>query len=209
MEFASGWLLDEDSKRSPNHGGALVLPKFIVAHWTGGPTLEGAVSWLTNPVAKASAHVVIGRDGKLVQLVSADVIAWHAGESSWKVKKKTYAGLNRYSFGIEFVNLGRLRRTEAGTFVSSTGRTVDPADVVKSEDGRYYQRYPEAQVDKGVELMFAVKKYFPSIEDVIGHHDIAPTRKLDPGPEFPFSYFRGKLFGRQDPEDVGVKRELV
>lgn len=187
-------------KESPNHGGALSEPKFIVAHWTGGPTLDGAVNWLTNPAAKASAHFVVGRDGKTSQLVLANVVAWHAGASTWKVKKKTYVGLNKYAFGIEFVNLGRLKKNEAGKFISSTGRIVEAAEVIQSDvDGKYYHVYPEAQLTAGEDLMVALKAYAPSIEDVIGHHDIAPERKLDPGPEFPFEHFRAKLFGRHDP----------
>jgi N-acetylmuramoyl-L-alanine amidase len=189
-------------KTSPNHGGPLTEPKFIVAHWTGGTTLEGAASWLSNPAARASAHIIIGRDGKLAQLVPANVVAWHAGTSRWEVKttkKKStvYVGLNKYSFGIEFVNLGRLKKTEAGKFVSSTGRIVDPAEVIQSDvDGKYYQAYTEAQISTGDSVMVALKSYAPSIEDVIGHHDIAPERKLDPGPEFPFAHYRALLLGR-------------
>jgi N-acetylmuramoyl-L-alanine amidase len=198
-------------KESPNRSGNFHdPPRFIVAHWTGGIRMEGAVSWLTTPQAKASAHFVVGRDGKLVQLVSVNEIAWHAGPSRWEVRtiddaKKVYEKLNRYAIGIEFVNLGMLKKTEAGTFISSTGHLVDPAEVIKAEnqtdevyEGRYFQTYTPEQIDTGDEIVSALKEYFPSIEDVIGHHDIAPKRKLDPGPLFPFNHYRARLQGRAE-----------
>jgi N-acetyl-anhydromuramyl-L-alanine amidase AmpD len=68
--------------------------------------------------------------------------------------------------------------------------------VLSDVDGKYYHTYPEAQILAGDSLMTALKSYAPSIEDVIGHHDIAPERKLDPGPEFPFAHYRALLLGR-------------
>ncbi|WP_249152025.1 N-acetylmuramoyl-L-alanine amidase [Bradyrhizobium liaoningense] len=70
--------------KSPNHGGAL-KPRFIVIHDTAsGLKDDGDISWLTNPAAKVSAHVVVSRQGKITQLVPFNVVAWHAGHSQWK-----------------------------------------------------------------------------------------------------------------------------
>ncbi len=68
--------------RSPNVGGTLD-PKYLVMHYTAGQTAEGAVSWLTNKISKASAHLVVGRDGEVTQLVRFNRIAMHCGPSHW------------------------------------------------------------------------------------------------------------------------------
>jgi N-acetylmuramoyl-L-alanine amidase len=88
-----------DFKNSPNISGKFKtgLLDTIVIHYTAGSSRESSVSTLINPGSKASAHLVIGRDGKITQLVPFDTIAWHAGNSSYKGR----VGLNSYSIGIE------------------------------------------------------------------------------------------------------------
>lgn len=68
---------------TPNMGGK-VQPLYLIMHYTAGPTAEGAISWLANPAAKASAHLVIDRDGTVTQMVGFDRVAWHAGKSRWQ-----------------------------------------------------------------------------------------------------------------------------
>lgn len=96
----------------------------IILHYTAGVSAQSSPRYLACPDVKASAHLVIGRLGKIIQLVSFDVEAWHAGQSS-------YAGrtcLNRFSIGIELDNLGRLAWT-AGRFVAECGREVELEQV--------------------------------------------------------------------------------
>src|SRR5215212_7915344 len=83
---------------SPNQS-AGIQPLYLIMHYTAGPTLDGAVSWLAQSEAQASAHLVIGRDGKVVQMVPFNKRAWHAGKSSWG----NLDGMNQYSLGIELV----------------------------------------------------------------------------------------------------------
>src|SRR5687767_14113752 len=92
--------------RSPNHGSKFPasLPDTVVIHYTAGTTLRGAVSTLCHAASKASAHLVIDRDGSIVQLVALDTIAWHAGAS----RHLSRSGLNQFSIGIELVNAGKL-----------------------------------------------------------------------------------------------------
>ena len=188
--------------------------RIIVAHWTGGHSANGAMAWLSNPAAKASAHFVVGRSGELGQLVSVKDIAWHAGESSWSKsawpevphvpsasQANVITGINKYSIGIEFVNLGKLKKNEAGKFISSTGKEVDSSQVVHGDDGKYYQSYTNDQIETGLALMMAIKAFYPDVVELIGHSDIAPTRKTDPGPEFPFAFYRARLFGRHDGDE--------
>lgn len=181
---------------------------FILAHWTGGSTLDSAKTWLSNPVAKASAHFIVGRDGAICQLVDTHTMAWHAGQSSYKALGNglTYEKINRFSIGIEFVNLGKLKRTQASTYRSDSGRVVPPDDVIAVHNGDvssdYYQAFPHDQIAAGVELMAAILEAFPSVVELIGHRDVAPERKIDPGPIFPMDYCRAKLFGRHTGEVV-------
>ena len=181
--------------------------RFVMAHWTGGSSFDSAMNWLSSEKAKASAHFVLGRDGKVGQLVSVESISWHAGTSSYSCvhpvmnEALEFTKLNRHSIGLEFVNLGRLKKTEAGTFLSSTGRVVPATEVVLADDNRYYQAYTNEQLASGLELMLALKERFPKMFDVIGHSDVAPERKIDPGPEFPFGYFRSKVFGVRGDDD--------
>ena len=59
-------------------------PDTLIVHYTGGRSLASSVSWLTNPASRASAHVVIGKNGDIVQIVAFDTVAWHAGKSEWE-----------------------------------------------------------------------------------------------------------------------------
>lgn len=91
---------------SPNIGGR-IEPTLIVLHDTASPLAsDGSISWLCNPQSKVSAHFVVGRDGRVTQLVPCDRAAWHAGQSSWCGR----ANCNGYAIGIEIVNPGKLTR---------------------------------------------------------------------------------------------------
>ena len=80
-------------------------PDMIVLHYTAGVSAASSADYLVRPEVKASAHLVIGRDGRIFQLVPFHVEAWHAGRSRYTGRE----GLNRFSIGIELDNLGRLQ----------------------------------------------------------------------------------------------------
>lgn len=181
---------------SPNRGGRLE-PEYLVMHYTAGRSLEESVDWLTNRQSRASAHVVIGRDGTIVQLVSFDTIAWHAGASSWEGR----TGLNRWSIGIELDNAGKLFR-HGTRWRAWFGDVYDPADVLdathKNESTPAgWHIYSPVQIAAALELSsLLVARY--GLLDVVGHDDISPGRKVDPGPAFPMASFRARIFGRQE-----------
>ncbi len=173
-----------------NQGGPLPADnvRFVVVHYTGGDSAASAVSWFQSPRSKVSAHVVIGRDGKCLFPVSYGRVAWHAGRSQWK----DYTGLNRWSIGIELVNYGPLIQ-QGSKFVPAgvvTKKSVPLSDVHIGyhKNGispyRHWQRYTPEQLKSLHTVLKDIKSMFPSVEDVLGHDDIAPNRKLDPGPAF-------------------------
>lgn len=193
--------------RSPNCGGALT-PSCLVVHYTAGRSADSASAWLCNPLAKASAHLVIGKDGKVIQLVPFNVVAWHAGESSWRnARGETLVGLNRHSIGIELDNPGRVVRQGGKWRSLSLGTMYTDSQVVEAthkheSNPSGWVVYPAAQLETARELSALLVQHY-SLKDVLGHEDIAPSRKADPGPAFPMASFRGQIFGRQvdDPPD--------
>ena len=131
-----------------------------------------------SPDVNASAHLVIGREGKIIQLVPFDTEAWHAGRS-WYAGR---SGLNRYSIGIELDNLGLLRWRE-GLFIAECGRIVPAEEVYTHDSGgklTYWHRYTRVQVQTLMKVCEVLEEYYP-IKDVVGHSAIT-TRKVDPGP---------------------------
>lgn len=175
----------------------------IVLHYTAGRSFEQSVAWLRNPKAKASPHFVSGEDAQVAQLVPLDRVAWHAGESEWQDGDRKLAGLNDYSIGIELDNPGMLTktadgwRTYFGRFVPNERVVIDDHKNAPGKE-RGWCSYPEAQFDACYELCEALIDAFPTIRMVLGHDDIAPGRKWDPGPGFPMERLRSMLFGRGD-----------
>lgn len=156
----------------------LVRPDMIVLHYTAGVGGMSSAIYLTRPDVNASAHVVIGRDGQLIQLVPFNIEAWHAGRSCYEGR----SGLNRYSVGIELDNLGKLRLT-GGMFIAECGRVVPPEQVYTDcADGKltYWHRYTNEQVRVLREVCLLLEECYP-IRHVVAHSAITP-RKLDPGP---------------------------
>jgi N-acetylmuramoyl-L-alanine amidase len=180
--------------RSPNIGGQLE-PKYLVIHYTAGQSAEAAVSWLTDRKNKVSAHIVIARDGSITQLVPFNRIAYHAGVSSWDGLQ----GLNNYSIGIELDNAGRLKRV-GDKWRAWFDREYSNDEVMEAvhKHGTVpygWHLYTQAQIESALELGAALFERYDLI-DVMGHDDIAPRRKWDPGPAFPMHSFRSRLLGR-------------
>lgn len=185
-------------KQSPNHGGPLNA-SVLVIHYTAGHDADNSINWLCNPVAKASAHLVIGADGSLTQLVPFNQVAWHAGVSRWNDRER----LNDWSIGIELDNPGFLTRT-GNVWRTRLGRVVPDDEVLiaaHKHGGRElgWKIFPEAQLAALEAVASALFEAYP-LKEVVGHDDIAPRRKRDPGPAFPMSHFRSRLLGRNDDE---------
>ncbi len=178
-----------------NMGGTLD-PKYLIMHYTAGLTLSGAVTWFTNPDAKASAHITIGRDGEIVQQVPFNRIAWHAGKSQWN----SLAGMNGYAIGIELVNAGKLSRRGDGTWVNWADNIIPDSEVIVATHKNETQSagwhiFPKIQLDVAVDVANALNQHY-GFYDLLGHEDVSPNRKVDPGPAFPMISFEAKVMGR-------------
>lgn len=191
----------------PSHTGGNFArtPKVIVMHFTFGGSGRSSADWFRDPnnQGKSSAHVVIDRDGTVLQCVSFEVIAHHAGRSEWKGT----VGMNSHSFGIELANWGNLKRGANG-WVSWTGvQIADPEMAVHKNgnpDGSVtpigWERYREAQIEAAEGVAKAIiAKY--GCDEIIGHDDISRGRKWDPGPAFDMGSFRARVL--EDMADDG------
>jgi len=182
--------------RSVNIGGRLRSHSFIVVHYTEGQSAAAAIEWLTIPKSQVSSHIVIARDGTITQLVPFDTIAWHAGESYWKGMRY----LNYYSIGIELDNAGRMTRN-GNSWRASFRKDYPDSEVVQAIhkfDRKPYgwHNYPAAQVQAVIDLCkLLVTQY--EMKEIVGHDDIRPKAKWDPGPAFPLEYVRVQVFGPQ------------
>jgi len=189
---------------TPNKGGELT-PRYLVMHYTAGKSAKSSINWLTNPDSKASAHIVLGRDGSICQLAPFNVKTWHAGVSHWD----GLSGMNGYSIGIEMDNAGPLKKV-GDTYHAWFGTQYAENDVVYAKhrldsEPRWWHTYTEVQIQKALELVQLLVRHY-DLKDVIGHEDIAPDRKRDPGPAFPLENVRASVLGREaeEPERYAV-----
>ena len=134
------------------------LIKSVVIHYTGMQSERESIKRLCNPRSKVSSHYLINRRGKILRLVQDRHVAWHAGKSCWGRHKN----LNENSIGIELVNKGH----QIG-----------------------YTSFNNKQISSLIKLCNKlIKKYKIKKKNIIGHSDIAPLRKIDPGEKFPWKY---------------------
>lgn len=171
------------ARPSPNFG---ARPKgnisALVLHYTGMKSAQEALARLCDPLSEVSAHYFITEAGEITELVDPNKRAWHAGISSWRGR----SNVNDFSIGIELVNPGH-----------DYGYRPFPDDQIRALLwllGILYERYPLQQ------------------KDIIGHSDIAPGRKCDPGELFPWHKLAGAGFGlwynshnRRDLDDISIK----
>lgn len=142
---------------SPNFDARTLPITMIVLHYTGMRSAEEAIERLTNAEAKVSSHYLVAEDGQVMRLVDEENRAWHAGRSRWR----EIDDINSASVGVEIVNPGH----EFG-----------------------YRPFPEAQIEALIPLVADIKdRYAITRGNIVGHSDIAPARKQDPGELFPWA----------------------
>lgn len=185
-------------QQSPNHNGA-ITPKFLVFHYT---ACDAAAATNVFLHGKVSAHLLVDRDGSVTQFVPLNLRAWHAGESQWG----TRTDLNTHSIGIEVVNYGYLLKTANGNYQTAEAKiAIQLADVIETRHRlahwpwQYWHAYSAEQIETCRELAELLVSAY-ALEDVLGHDDIAPSRKADPGPAFPMQRLRGLALGRDSDQ---------
>lgn len=182
----------EGIERMPIPGGAVMaIRRFLVIHFTAGATGLSSISWWRKINKGICAHFVIERDGTIYQCRPCNRTCGHAGSSRWTDPNTgiTYYGLNSCSIGIELANGGDAYPEKFSKLVPTVASHKNGGDTKR------WETYPQAQLEACTALSkVLVARY--NLDDVVGHEDIAPRRKVDPGPAFPMLKLR---------EDCGFK----
>jgi N-acetylmuramoyl-L-alanine amidase len=167
--------------------------EYLVIHYTTGTKPQQTIGWFKNPAAKASAHLLLTREGEFYQFVPFDTVGWHAGFSQWANRKS----LNGYSIGIEVDNAGAMKK-QNGVY-KRQNRIFTPDEVIETNhkleySTRGWEKYPAAQMAALVEVGKLLKATYNFI-DVVGHDDISLSGKTDPGPAFDMTAYRNEVMG--------------
>lgn len=160
---------------TPNFNERALPISMVVMHYTQMKPIESALAFMTDPVAAVSAHYLISEEGVVTQLVPEEKRAWHAGEAYWRGIKD----VNSASIGIELDHPGH----KGG-----------------------YREFADAQIDALIPLAARIiKKYDIARSNVVGHSDVAPARKEDPGELFPWDRLAeyGLCLPKPDRLDLG------
>ncbi len=181
MSFLANSLLVGETRESPNHGERRGgRLDAVILHYTGMASAEAALQRLCDAASQVSAHYVILEDGRIVQLVPESRRAWHAGQSYWAGERD----MNSASIGIEIVNLGH----EAGA-----------------------PPFPPAQIEAVIALCKDIAARHQILAHrILGHSDVAPDRKLDPGEFFPWDQLAAAGVGHYvspRPIEAGARLE--
>jgi len=142
-----------------------VKPSMIVLHYTDTKDTQEAIDYMMDTTREVSAHYVVEMDGGVIQMVKDEKRAWHAGKAFWRGERD----VNSHSIGVEIVNPGH-----------SYG----------------HEEFPDVQIEAVVKLCKRLmKKWKIGAADVLGHEDVAPGRKQDPGHLFPWQLLAGQGVG--------------
>jgi len=173
-------------KREPIPGGAVMaIRRFLVIHFTAGATGMSSIAWWRKLSNGVCAHFVIERDGTIIQCRPCNRAAGHAGASKWRDPKTgiTYHGVNSCSIGIELAN--------GGDAFPIQFTDLPPTVAAHKRGGpvRKWETYSARQI-AACEMLSKVLVERYNLDDLVGHEDVSPGRKSDPGPAFPMGELR-------------------
>ena len=170
---------------SPHFGEREGSVDTMVIHYTVTGSVNETVTLFRKTVQGTSAHYIIGKDGRIVQMVDLEKKAWHAGPSMFQGKRDA----NDFSIGVEIVNWGLLKE-EGGRFFVWPGTYQTPYEGPPpvNMDEEWWEPFTEMQYQALVALIAEIRIYYPAItsERIVGHAEIALPRgrKIDPGSAF-------------------------
>lgn len=183
-----------------------MVPKMLVLHYTAGTSFEGDLAILSTASAKVSCHLVIGPNGEVGQVGDFKDALWHAGVSNWK----GYSGLNQHSIGIEVTSPGWLTSKGSGTAATWSGKIIkdnDPWPFIHArhknpkENATLWAGFTEKQIDAVLEIGALLMDHY-GLKEAVGHDQIAPLRKIDPGPCCPQSVFARFNGNAEDEQEI-------
>ncbi|MBL0356793.1 MAG: N-acetylmuramoyl-L-alanine amidase [Chitinophagaceae bacterium] len=219
MKISNHWLVPDSTSEKivvskTANAGDLIDPDYVVIHYTATDTARPAIDWFMNTgnnPDRIAAHIVLDYDGTITQLVPFNRKANHAGTSTWD----GVDFFNSHAIGIEIVNPGFVEKISNGSFrrtiaqdksgnpVFKTYPATESSRIVKANhkhkfwvgrENKNWFTYPDAQL---VALYKLCRLLFETYHPVtaVGHDDISPARKPDPGPAFPWEAFKTNVFG--------------
>lgn len=184
--------------------GPEIKPELIILHDTAGRLDKGSsVKWFQSAECKTSAHVVIERDGSIVQMVPFNRKAAHAGVSHFAGRQYC----NTFSIGIEIVNPGKLDSKGRAWFHKSSEPGFNPLELehkITNEHGDgYWMPYTDEQIAAVKRLCRALMQEYPDVNHITTHWKVSPRRKIDTNPLFPLDEVIAYAEGWDDdePED--------
>jgi N-acetylmuramoyl-L-alanine amidase len=223
MKIERNWLMAENNsekiiKRETANQGHNIDPDYLVVHYTAGDDASNAINWFLNTSSNPqniAAHIVLDVDGTITQLVPFNRKANHAGYSNWD----GVTGFNIHSIGIEVVNPGYVEKLTDGscrreisrhpvtkkpiykTYPASTSSKIIKAKhkhkFWDAASNQHWFKFPQAQLDALYKMSKVIINHYQLVR-AVGHDDISPARKPDPGPAFPWDIFKMQVNGAVD-----------
>lgn len=182
-----------------NIRGPIITPEVIVIHYAVTDSIGSTVAaqgargyWAHLSI---DGHSVGDGGYQVVQAMPFNNRGSHAGKSSYRGR----SGVNAFSVGIEIANPGPLIEKGGELFTVWGSRWTGPYIAARHKsrspaNWNHWADYTDQEIDLCVEICHTLKNHYPSIVDVVGHDEIAPGRKFDPGPAFPMAWLRKKVF---------------
>tara|TARA_Y100000588_G_C14281394_1_gene937432 strand:- start:14342 stop:14857 length:516 start_codon:yes stop_codon:yes gene_type:complete len=156
-------------KPTAHHPNMEIKPELVVLHYTATTSMAQTLHILN--ARRLSVHFVLSHNGKIFQLLDTEKKAWHAGASCFQDRDN----VNDFSIGIELINPGFYKKKSFWRY----GWSV--------QAGRKWGNWPRQQLNSLNTLLLWIRSQHPQCKHVVGHNEIAPGRKMDPGPLFPWS----------------------
>lgn len=192
----------------------VIDPDYLIVHYTATDNATSPISWFKNNTTntdKIAAHIVLDIDGTITQMVAFNKRANHAGYSTWD----GVDGMNQHAIGIELVNPGFVEQLPDGSFRREVGRNAANKPIYKTypasiapklvqaqhknkflagAPAAFWFAYPQAQLTALYALSKLLIQHYQLVQ-ALGHDDVSPVRKPDPGPAFNWTHFKQHVLG--------------